>query len=97
MNNVFVEVNAEELLSHNKEYEKTLYEIKEENPGIKKSNFGGGWHSEDITNLESFTSLKLYIECIVERKKILDILNFILCGVILILLEHGMKIIIIRV
>ena len=75
MNNVLVE-NAEELLSHNKEYEKTLYDIKEENPGIKKSNFGGGWHSEDITNLESFASLKLYIECIVERKKILDNFKF---------------------
>ena len=29
MNNVLVE-NAEELLSHNKEYEKILYDIKEE-------------------------------------------------------------------
>ena len=75
MNNVIVE-NAEELLSHNKEYEKILYEIKEKNPGIKKSNFGGGWHSEDITNLESFTSLKLYIERIVERKKILNNFKF---------------------
>ena len=75
MNNVIVE-NAEELLSHNKEYEKILYEIKEKSPGIEKSNFGGGWHSEDITNLESFTSLKLYIERIVERKKILDNFKF---------------------
>ena len=45
MNNVIVE-NAEELLSHNKEYEKILYEIKEKSPGIEKSNFGGGWHSD---------------------------------------------------
>ena len=60
MNNVLTE-NAEELLSHNKKYERILYEIKEKSPGIEKSNFGGGWHSEDITNLESFTSLKLYI------------------------------------
>ena len=75
MNNVFIE-NAEELLPYNKEYEKTLYKIKENNPGVEKSNFGGSWHSEDIKDLDSFISLKLYIEGIVKSKKILDKIEF---------------------
>ena len=65
----------DDLIPHNRDYKDALYNLKEKNSGVHKSN-SGGWHSENILNLVSFTSLKRVIEYTIQKENLLNNVDF---------------------
>ena len=69
------ETTIDDLIPHNKDYKEALYTLKEKSTGVQKSN-SGGWHSENILNFMSFTSLKRVIQNTAQKENLLDKVDF---------------------
>ena len=69
------ETILDDLIPYNKDYKEALYNLKEKSPGVQKSN-SGGWHSENILNLMSFTSLKRVIQYTIQKENLLNNVDF---------------------